>query len=590
MMRPCSQWLKQMPRHGLVFLLSSILFIHDLPAIDEEKLITRRIQAHLTIQNYATAVDEVLDALNRFPQSLSLREQYILALAKLGDEKKLLKAWDDLIHLFPNQIQNRPLIEAVAWGILEKASQSSSIVMREMALLAAFFSQDAKGVEILRQGMLDSNYAVRAIAVKLASHFRDHDLIEQVKRLFDEERVWSVRKQVIKAIGKMRIVSLRGALETLIASEESLSTEKELAIASLLDLVDSINRFEIEKLASSNRAGLRQLASEAIAYFQSSRDVDQLFLLVKDSHPNVRLAALQALGQLRPVGEMEKVKSLAWQCVQDRDHKVALSAIWLLTLYAPEEGQRLFDKFLFDRRREVRLLAAAALGATGKYGLSKTLDQFRRNPDELVKLNLALGLIGQRHASQEAAEYLKEILMTKKEKLFKGEVGVFRPIIHQNIKKASEEISSSTELDYPLLHLELLNLLAILKISDVHQVIRQYLSERSWEISATAAILLLTEGDESTIDTVQQLLKDPQRRIRLHAALILSLWSREENAIQILEEGYVTSDWELKSRILEGIGRIGSTRSIPFLIQCLNEPSQTLRLIASMALIQCLNH
>jgi HEAT repeat protein len=136
----------------------------------------------------------------------------------------------------------------------------------------------------------------------------------------------------------------------------------------------------------------------------------------------------------------------------------------------------------------------------------------------------------------------------------------------------------------------LLNLLAILKAPETQQAIREYLMERSWEISATAAALLLTEGDESSIELVQQLLQDGQPRVRLQAALILSLWSREESAIQALEEGYQNSDWELKARILEGLGRIGSTRSIPFLINVLKEPSQTLRLIAAMALIECLTH
>jgi HEAT repeat protein len=98
------------------------------------------------------------------------------------------------------------------------------------------------------------------------------------------------------------------------------------------------------------------------------------------------------------------------------------------------------------------------------------------------------------------------------------------------------------------------------------------------------------EGDESAVEIVQQLLQDSQPRVRLQAALILSLWSRDESAIRTLEEGYLNSNWEQKARILEGIGRIGSIRSIPFLLNVLKEHSQTLRLIAALALIQCLNH
>jgi HEAT repeat protein len=58
----------------------------------------------------------------------------------------------------------------------------------------------------------------------------------------------------------------------------------------------------------------------------------------------------------------------------------------------------------------------------------------------------------------------------------------------------------------------------------------------------------------------------------------------------ILQKVYPTTDRETKERILEGIGRVGSMQSIPFLVDALDEPFQNLRIIAAAALIQCLNH
>lgn len=556
---------------------------------DESEKLTRRIQAHLTIKDVSAAVEEAEAALAIYPHSISLHESYVLALAKIGDEKRLLFAWERMVQQFPDQMKNRELLESMAWGILQKASYSSSIIMREMALLAAYFSQDVKGAAILLQGMRDSNYSVRAVAVKLASHFRDHCLLIQIQQMFKEEKIWTVRKEIIEAIGKMKIANLRKDLEFLIASDESLAQEKVLAITALLELLDSINRVEIEKLTSSPRAGLRQLSSQAIAYFQSHRDLDQLFLLVKDPHPEVRLAAIQALGRLRPHGQRDKIISLSRTCVDDANTQVALSGAWLLTLYEPEEGQRAFKQFFFHERRDVRALAAAALGATGRNGIGLSLDQFRQHPDSMVRLNLAIGLIGQRCATQEAAEYLKLKLISDKEKWETYEAGIFKAIVHQMGKKKGDA-STVSDTEHQRLRLELFHLLAILKTSNIQGAVREYLSQRSWEISATAAVSLLTEGDDSAIEIVKNLLEDPQPRVSLLAALMLSLWSREERAIKVLEEGFVNGDWETKSRILEGIGRIGSTESIPFLINVLKEPSQTLRLIAAMAIIQCLNH
>lgn len=560
-----------------------------LQAIPQEDQLARRVQAHLALQDLQTALEEAQQALKCYPQSAVLLEKYIQVLAGLGCEKEMVNAWETYIQFFPDKALERGLIEDMAWGVLTKAAHSSSLVMREMGLLAAYFSQQTKSVSILYQGLRDSNYAIRAMAVKFASHYHDYKLIEEIKRLFRQERIWSVRQQVLKAIGRMKIMELRADLETLIASDESSAEEKALAIDALLKLLDTINRTEVERLVASHRAGLRLLACESIAYFQSMRDLDQLFILVTDASPHVRREALQAIGKLKPQENEEVVLNCARLGMQDAHPEVALSAAWLLTLYRPDESRPIFVRYLQNDRREVRALAAAALSATGRYGLALMQEQFRLHPDAYVRLNLALGLIGQREMVEEAAACVKSLILTEKERWGSLECGIFEAVINRPSRK-EQDPSTTPEMENQLARLQLLNLLAVLKTPDIEQVIRQYLIERSWGISATATAVLLTEGDETAVEAVQMLLKDPQPRVRLQAALVLSMWSREESAIQALEEGYVTPDRELKARILEGLGRIGSMRSVPFLIQTLKEPSQTLRLIAAMALIQCLNH
>ena len=351
--------------------------------------------------------------------------------------------------------------------------------------------------------MRDSNYAIRALAVDLAGHFRDRKLIEEIKHLFKNEKVWAVRQKILEAIGKMKIVTLRPDLEALIASNESLPGEKALAIAALLELLDTINRCEIEKLSSSNRSGLRQLACQVIVHFQSSRDIDQLLLLVSDSHSVVRLEAFQALGQLRP--DKKAIFEAACVGIKDANYQVALSAAWLLTLYAPQEGQQAFIRHLNDRRSEVRAFAAAALGATGHYGLALILDNFQKHPDPYVRLNLALSLIGLRESTQDAANLVMQMLIVEKEKWCTIEAGFFEAIVNKQPKIINDS-SITPEVDNQLLRLELLNLLAILKAPGTQEAIREYLMERSWEISATAVVLLLTEGDESSIEIVKHLL------------------------------------------------------------------------------------
>lgn len=574
------------------FPFSCLVVILPLVVCAEEQEIkkkARRVQAHVCIKDFQAAHEEAKNALALYPHAASLHEAYIRSLARLGREKEMLRAWNNYLTLFPEQNQNRELIEEMAWGVLGKASQSHSLITRQLALLAAFFCQEGRGVDIIHQGMRDSNYAIRAFAVKLAGHLHDEKLIAEIKRLFREEKMRPVRHEVIKAVGQMKILELQRDLEALISSEKSLAEEKAVAIASLLALLESIQRNEVIRLVSSNRAGLRLLACQAIAHFHSLRDLDQLLNLTSDYRPDVRAAAYQAIGLIRPKESQDAVLKAARRGIQDSHFKAALSAAWLLTLYVPNEGAQAIQRYLMSDKQEVRLVASSALAATGHYGAHVALPLFERHADPYVRLNLALGLIGQRLATERAAQVVKQVMVSEKEKWCEVECGIFNALSNCQFSR-DEESSSTPEMDNQLIRLKLFNILAVLKEPDTQGAVREFLAERVWGISGAAAALLLTEGDEEAVELVQQLLQDKHPKVRIQAALVLSLWSHEETPIQVLEQGYANGDKETKTKILEGLGRIGSMASIPFLIQTLNEPSQTLRLIAAMALIQCLNH
>ena len=548
----------------------------------------RRIQAHCILQEFLSARQEIEQALKLYPHTQGLYEEQIKVLAQLGEEKETLKVWSLYIQQFPEQQTNREVIEAICWGVLNKAAQSPSLVIHSLSLLAAFFAEDAKGIEILYQGMRHPNASVRAMAVELASECRDAKLIRQIQYLFKAEQVWAVRQKVIQAIGAMKIKALSADLEALIGSEKNLAEEKALATAALIELMDELKREHVVKLSSSNRAGLRALACQAISYFHSLRDLDQVLALVQDTHADVRVAALQALGILRP-DQTDEILKIIKERVKDVDAKVGITAAWLLTLYVPLEGQQAFLSYFDPHRRDISLLAAGALAATGHYGSAQAYHLLETQADLYVRLNLALGLIGQRMATPQVAQVLEEALIDEKERWTWQEEGGFRILIPRSLQKIINNSCDSCEMDNQIARLEILNLLALLEWPGAQKSIRNFLAKRSWGITGMAAALLLMEGDEAAIDLIQQLLQDENPKVRIQAALTLSLWSREESPIQVLEAAYLKADPELKARILEGLGRIGSMMTVPFLLKALEEPSQKIRLIAAMALLQCLN-
>lgn len=557
---------------------------------NSQEPLLRRVQAHVLLKNYQEAAEEAENAHTIFPNSAPIFELYIRTLAMSGQEKKMMNAWNSYVELFPEQSNHRELIESMAWGVLNRASQSSSLIMRVMAILAAFFSQDAQGVNILFQNMKHPNAEIRSSAVQLAGQMHDAKLVNEMKRLFKEEKSWKVRLRVIEALGNMDIKEMRVDLMNLITSTKYSAEEKALALEALVKLYDYVERREIETLTTSNRVALRLLAARVIGALGQVRDQDLLLQLVDDYHPEVRAAAIQSLGLLRPSdpNEVQSLLGLVKGRLNDPDDTVKISAAWLLTLYQSKQGIQVLEQYL-QGRPEIAVLAASAIALTGPYGTPLALQYFEKHPDLFVRLHLALGLIGQRVEVQRAASVLAFSMKKDKNRWSTNKKGVFEIITKKSSGSKDGDEENSPEMANQLLRLELLNLLAVVHAPQVEESVREFLLERKWGITAVAAALLLMEGDDQAIHVVKELLTDSNLRVRIQAGLVLSLWGQDEEAMKTLEASYRQADHEGKSRILEGIGRIKSFKSVQFLLKVLEEESQTLRLIAAMAIIQCLN-
>lgn len=571
----------------LVFLV--ICEVCEVCAMPPEQAI-KRINAHLLIYDPNSACEEARQGLSEHPSYVGLWEHYIKALARQGNEKSMARAWQEYAKLAPKPYENHELIEEMAWCTIKQGSHSSTPLIRIVALLGAFLAQDAKGVDILHAHLQDNNCLIRSAAVQLVAKMRDAKLCDAMLQLLRKEKSWEVHLEAIKAVGAMKIHAAKPDLIRIVSSDQVAAEEKAAAIQALVNLIDAPEREEVTSLAHSNRSGLRLLACEVIAHCALERDLDQIALLLNDYHAEVRSAALQTLGFLRIESlEGRPISEIARDMAKDPDPLVGITAAWALTLNKPQEGQRLFAALIKHNKQEIRLLAAAALSSCGHYGYPFTEEAFRSAKDQYVRINLALALLGQRKEIPEACEVLYECLKTNKSYWMWTEDLLFKRIIPNKLLHKNDDLEHPDSIDQ-IVRLEVLSTMAMMEDKHAQLAITDFLEHRTWGISGLASALLLTEGDEAAIDVVKKLLEHTNHKVRVQAALILSLWSREESAINVLEQSYDFADRELKEKIIEGIGRVGATSSIPFLISKLNEPYQSLRIFAASALLECLYH
>lgn len=557
-----------------------------------ETLTARRVYAHLHLADTASAAIEAENFLKTTPASKLMQRALIRALANRGEEMKALEQYGKSILMFEELKEDPSLIEEIAWGILQKGQNSAQFPIKVSSLLGASFTNDVRAIPLILEHLRNSNAYMRALSAKLCSMLGDEILKDELLTLLQKEKVWYVRLSIIDSLGMMKVKKAFPVLQEIIANPQTIAEERASAIIALSSLYEKIDKSELQGLVRSSRAGLRELSCQIIMHFELVENAHFLIDLIQDPSPHVRVAALNALGFLRVEQWQEKpLWEVVGSCMQDSDPVVQITAGWLATLLRQECGPQLLEAKIAGQVPEERRLAAAALAVTGKSGQKLASHMLRVSKDPYVKATLAMSLIGQRVDVKLATDTLYEFSM-KKEDLWMWENHLnpfFRSLGPSRVKHI-EQIPHYPVVVDQFVRLEILSILSVMERPKAEIAVKEFLKNSTWGITSSAAALLLQEGGEEALSIIKNLLKDPDGKIRIQAALVLAIVGNDYSAIEVLQKAYPFVDRDLKVHILEAIAHIGDPSCVPFLVQILSEPFQVLRVIAACAIIQCLHH
>lgn len=556
------------------------------PLVDEQSL-SKRIVLHLLLEDYRYALQQALQAVEIYPNSQILRETLIKALAANEDERGLLDSWREYNRLFPESMKRKDLLEEISWAILRKGVKSSALVPRLYSAIGVALTRDAYAVPIMMKMLRSSNSFLRSVVLDLLPLLCDRDLQKEAVYLLHNESVWDVRLAAIKAVGRMQTLEARKHLEWMISNEETSVEESLLATEAILNMTESIQISEIERFAKDKRANMRSLACELISFLGVKEEVEKYSYLLWDSHPNVRMAALKMLGLLNIHESRQIIKDIP----SDFDPFVEVTRAWLFMISGEACAEAIFLNLFSHEREEIRILASSALASTGRYGLSLASKVFIKSHDRYVRANLALGLIGQDVMVNEACEALFSLLKEEGRLMWKNYGNsLFRVIEREDMRQFERGMMTPALVDQ-VTRLEILQILSVMRFPKVIDAVKSFLRKREREITSFASEVLLYEGDESIYQYFRDLLEDEDGDVRVQAALALAFLAKDRSVLFVLQEVYEEkAGYDLKVKILEALAYIGGEESLEFLVEKLNEPFQTLRIIAATALIRSLNH
>lgn len=545
------------------------------------------LHAHLLLSDPKSALSAWEELPTEEKQGLKAQKMRIEILCALGDLPRTLHALQEYIKQSPSSelLEHRELLEEIAWMVIARTCESSALLTRALAILASGACNDSRGVRLLMFALKSPHAVLRNMAAQIAGQMRDDCLQEEIIARLSQERVWEVRAALIEATGSMGIQSVKDKLLAQLEASATSEEERAACASAYITLSQKVHPPVLKRLLSSSRSSSRALACSLCAEYGDKDCICLIKPLLDDPHPKVQAYALQTLGLYYKGAERESLAERVMALMKSEEIEVALTSAWFLAPIRSQIAMECIKKALDDARTYVRTFASGVLATTGTYGTA-LMRECLSAQDLYVRINAALGCLSVRHAVVVSGTCLEQALANEERFMWREE-GIFR-FVAPSTAGAKEEMPDYPEALNQLTRLQILHRLSMVGHPYAQRALKRFLQDSVFSITGTLTSMAIMEGDKDVLQQVYLLQKDPDKRVAVQAALVLSLWGRDVRSISVLEGSYECADHSMKSMILEAIGRVGHACSLPFLLRTLQEPSEQLRLLSAMALLGCL--
>lgn len=557
-----------------------------------EKKERDQIAYHLLIRNDTEAVKRSAAAYKQFPHSLKIRKLYLESLACLGDERLLLKTWQQLSRDFPDQKYESEILESVVKGVLHHASLSEAYSTRHCRLSVVDAFSDANSVEFLREALLDQDFVVREMALDACLKFGDEKLVDVVIELLKSEKVASVRKKAIEVLLRIKGQEMTPLVEKIFAESNLAYSDRLFLLITWIQDKKSISRPELERLVKSPHAVERLLACLAFKYFDLAHNYDLVQELLFDPIVDVRYYALMTVGveKINQINGKSMVDILSSQ-LKDPNPEIAMLACWALMLQKVEGMENQFRPFLFHTDQKIRLQASSLIGYSLPYTHDLALEFFNTHTDPFVRLNLSLYLLLHREQVHQCCDQIYAFIKNQHSCQFKESfpypLQTIWPTALLNDQERNASYTPSC-FQQEIVQFCLLNTLAIVEDERALGAISSFLDTHHSSIALASISQFGQAGSSEVVHLISSFLNHPDLNKRVQAASLLALLKEDHKALEVLYQSYPDADRRLKEMIIIVIGKAAAKESIPFLMETLYQPSQSMRILVVSSLMQCI--
>lgn len=542
-----------------------------------------KAEKHLFLKDPRAAFQELEKEEGKEAEKLKIR-----SLLMLHREREALEAFCALYEQDSSLEKDANFLREMCFALLEHHASSSQYATQTLAFLGATYTQDVKALSLIKERLNSTNAHHRTLAIEMACRYQDPVLKKSLPILLKEEKVWQVRLCLLKAIGQLRLFDERGYLEAILTSDLSMEEERCVAIEALIQMYEGLDEKEFRALVNSKQAGMRRFACSLADYFYISEAEEAMIQLSQDPHPGVRKSALNYWQHRGSISSLpQEWKRVLLKNIEDPHLDIAMQAALVCYFIDPKKATDTLEKGCLDSNTEKARLAAMNIASLGGYGKELSEKLLKVCTDPFVRINLALGLLRQQAPSQEALDALYHFFQEVKQPCM-WLSSEDKQIVPSRVRHGNE-IYNLPKLVDQLTRLELLSYLASYGDERASSAMQLFLEEHSWHLSTNAGLFLLQEKGPIAREILVEYLEHSDPELQLQAALILALFTQDDQARVRLEEAYETASRERRLAILEALSQIQSPKSLSFFLKALKAPSPCLRIVAAFGVIRAIS-
>lgn len=518
--------------------------------------------------------------------STSLSEQEILLYLKCCENgvdfpRALLKFNETRSTLSPRYLNKA--IEEVSWSCLKRGFYSSNINLQFNALVGVAMTHDARGIDVLLEGLRSSQQICRQLAAHFAGEWRDPILLREIARVVKTEPDWRVRAEMAHAFSFSQDPDYLPIIEERMLKKDLSTEEISSWLLAYVNLMPKPNDLWFERTLALKHPLFDQLLCEAAFYFKRSDWLKHLTMNMNQFTNPVKAALLTCIGRNHGDGFTKvELEALITDGLKSNHSLVRFAAAYLGILCHNEEALSLVESAILKDEQYQKILAVACLKASGTAGIALSKSLFYKTLDPVIKINLGVHLLCHGELKSDL-KILEECVGSKMK-------GHWRQVRFEGTPFNAyicDEGNSSTKQSPEEMYVSLTLFKTLASHGSVRSAewIREYMKKNSEDFFSIAAQFLLKEGDEGSYEEIAALLYDEHGKARLEVALFLAFLGKEEKSCALLMESYRYASKQEKIAILQALSFVANRSCMDFLLEILNEPFQIHQVVASSGLL-----